>query len=70
MFQSSKKKKKKKKKHQHLKDIDFPVLQDSDVTLLIGTYHADVLPHRDLGQGENGEPTAVKHNVRLVSHGM
>ena len=49
-----------KKIHPHLKDIDFPVLKDSDVTLLIGADHADLLLHRDFRQGQNGEPTAVK----------
>ena len=49
-----------KKIHPHLKDIDFPVLKDSDVTLLIGTDHTDLLLHKDFRQGHNGEPTAVK----------
>ena len=49
-----------KKIHPHLKDIDFPLLKDSDVTLLIGTDHANVLLHRDFRQGQNGDPTAVK----------
>ena len=49
-----------KKIHPHLKDIDFPVLKDSHVTLLIGTDHANLLLHRDFCQGPNGEPTAVK----------
>ena len=28
-----------KKMHPHLKELDFPVLKDSDVTLIIGTDH-------------------------------
>ena len=35
-FQSSK------KIHPHLKDIDFSVLKDSNVTLLTGTGHANL----------------------------
>ena len=50
----------------HLKDIDFPVLKDLDVTLLIGTDHADLLLHRDFRQGQNGEPTAVKTTLGWV----
>ena len=44
-----------KKIHPHLKDIDFLVLKDSDVTLLIDTDHADLLLYKDfrLGQMEN-----------------
>ena len=49
-----------KKVYPHLEDIDFPVLKDSDVTLLIGTDHADLLLHKDFCQGHNEEPTAVK----------
>ena len=49
-----------KKIHPHLKDIDFPLLKDSDVTLLIGTDHANLLLHRDFRQGQNGDATAVK----------
>ena len=64
-----KKKKKKKKIHPHLKDTDFPVLKDSDVTLLIGTDHANVLLHRDFRQGQNGEPTAVKTTLGWVLMG-
>ena len=44
----------------HLKDIDFPLLKDSDVALLIGRDHANSLLHRDFRQGQNGDPTAVK----------
>ena len=40
-----------KKIHSHLEDIDFPVLKDSDVTLLICTDHKDLLLHRDFCQG-------------------
>ena len=35
------------KLHQHFKDIDFPVLKDSGITLLIGTGHTDLLVHGD-----------------------
>ena len=46
-----------KKIHPHLKDNDFPVLKDSDVTLLIGTNHTNLLLHRDFRQGQNEDPT-------------
>ena len=35
-------------------------MKDSDVTLLIGTNHANLLLHRDFRQGQNEDPTAVK----------
>ena len=35
-------------------------MKDSDVTLLIGTDHANLLLRRDFRQGHNGDPTAVK----------
>ena len=58
-----------KKIHPHRKDIEFPVLKDSDVTLLIGTGHTDLLLHRDFCQVENGEPTAVKTTLSWVLMG-
>ena len=58
-----------KKIHPHLKDIDFPVLKDSDVMLLIGTDHADLLLHRDFRQGQNEEPTAVNTALGWVLMG-
>ena len=58
-----------KKIHPPLKDFDFPVLNDSDVTLLIGTDHADLLLHRDFHQGKNGEPTVVKTTLGWVIMG-
>ena len=58
-----------KKIHPHLKDIDFPVLKDSDVTLLIGTDHAHLLLHRDFRQGQNEESTAVKTTLDWVLMG-
>ena len=44
-------------------------MKDSDVTLLIGTDHANVLLHRDFRQGQNGEPTAVKTTLGWVLMG-
>ena len=58
-----------KKIQPHLKDIDFPVLKDLDVTLLIGTGHANVLFHRDFRQGQNGDLTAVKTTLGWVLMG-
>ena len=55
--------------HLHLKDIDFQVLKDSDVTLLIGTDHAYLLLHRDFRQGQNGKPKAVKTTLGWVLMG-
>ena len=45
---------------------DFPLLKDSDVTLLIGTDHANLLLHRDFRQGQNGDATAVKTRLGWV----
>ena len=50
----------------HLKDIDFPVMKDSNVTLLIGTNHTDLLLHRDFRLGQNGELAAVKTTLGWV----
>ena len=47
----------------------WKILKDSDVTLLIGTDHADLLLHRDFCQGQNGEPTAVKTALGWVLMG-
>ena len=58
-----------KKIHSHLKDIDLPLLKDSDVTLLIGTDHANLLLHRDFRQGQNRDPTAVKTTLGWVLMG-
>ena len=44
-------------------------MKDSDVTLLIGTDHADLLLHKDIRQGQNGEPTAVKTTLGWVLMG-
>ena len=55
--------------HPHLKDIDFPVLKDSNVTLLIGTDHANLLLHRTFRQEQNGDPTAVKTTLGWVLMG-
>lgn len=49
-----------KKKKPALKNIDFLVLKNSGVALLIGTDHEDVLLRRDFHQGQQGEPKAVK----------
>ena len=58
-----------KKIHPHLEDIDFPLLKDSDVTLFIGTDHANLLLHRDFRQGQNGDSTAVKTTLGWVLMG-
>ena len=58
-----------KKLHPLLKNIDFPVLTDSDVTLLIGTDHANLLLHRNFRQGQNGDPTAVRTTLGWVLMG-
>ena len=44
-------------------------MKDSDVTLLIGTDHANLLLHRDFRQGQNGDPTAVKTTLGWVLMG-
>ena len=47
------------KRYPLLQGIDFPVLKDSDITLSIGTNHADLFHHIDFCQRQNGEPTVV-----------
>lgn len=44
----------------HPNEIVFSVFKDSDVTLLAGTDHVDLLLNRYFCQGQNGELTAVK----------
>ena len=41
-------------------------MKDSNVTLLIGTDHADLLLHRDFRLGQNEELAAVKMTLRWV----
>ena len=49
-----------KQKYPHLNGIKFPQLKDLDVKILIGTGHADLLLHRELRVGRDGEPMAVE----------
>ena len=44
----------------YLRDINFPILNSSNVDLLIGTNNADLLLQRDFRQGETNEPLAIK----------
>ena len=44
----------------YLRDINFPILNSSNVDLLIGTNNADLLLQRDLRQGETHKPLAIK----------
>ena len=47
-------------KYPHLNGIEFPKLKDLYVTISIGTDYADLLFHRELRVGSDGEPMAVK----------
>ena len=44
----------------YLKDINFPILDSSNVDLLIGINNADLHLQRDLIQGEKNELLAIK----------
>ena len=44
-------------------------MKDLDVTILIGTDHADLLLHRELRVGRDGEPMAVKTKLDCVLMG-
>ena len=44
-------------------------MKDSDVALLIGTDHEDLLLHIDFRLRQNGEPTAVKTTLGWVFMG-
>ena len=44
----------------YLRDINFPILNSSNVDLLTGTNSADLLLQRDFRQGETNEPLAIK----------
>ena len=44
----------------YLRDINFPILNSSNVYLLIGTNNADLILQRDFRQGEKNEPLAIK----------
>ena len=49
-----------KKQFRHLRGINFPTFRNSEVTLLIGTNHADFLIHKDFRVGKEGEPLEVE----------
>ena len=49
-----------KNNYPYLKDINFPILNSSNVDLLIGINNADLLLQRDLIKGETNEPLAIK----------
>ena len=44
----------------YLRDINFPILNSSNVYLLIGTNNGDLILQRDFRQGEKNEPLAIK----------
>ena len=44
----------------YLRDINFPILNSSNIDLLIGTNNADLFLQRDFRQGETNEPVAIK----------
>ena len=44
----------------YLRDINFPILNTSNVDLLIGTNNADLLLQRDFRKGEKNETLAIK----------
>ena len=49
--------------------MEFPELKDLDVTILIGTDHADLLLHRELRVERDGEPMVVKTKLSWVLMG-
>ena len=44
----------------YLRDINFPILNSSNIDLLIGTNNADLFLQRDFRQGGTNEPLAIK----------
>ena len=44
----------------HLQGIEFPKVKHKEVTVLIGSNHADLLIHRESRSGKEGDPIAVK----------
>ena len=55
-----------KQKYPQFNGIEFPQLKDLDVTIFIGTDHADFLLHREFRVGRDGEPMAVKTKLGWV----
>ena len=55
-----------KQKYPQFNGIEFPQLKDLDVTIFIGTDHADLLLHREFRVGRDGEPMAVKTKLGWV----
>ena len=49
-----------KKQFLHVRDINFPTFQSSEVTLVIGTNYADFLIYKDFRVGKDREPLAVE----------
>ena len=47
-------------KYEHLHDISLPKPNQSDVTVLIGSDHPELLLHQEFKIGKPGDPVAVK----------
>ena len=54
----------------YLRDINFPILNTSNVDLLIGTNNADLLLQRDFRKGETNETLAIKACLEWVLMGV
>ena len=55
-----------KQKYPQFNGIEFPQLKNLDVTIFIGTDHADLLLHREFHVGRDGEPMTVKTKLGRV----
>ena len=59
-----------KRRYSHLRNINFPLLSECEVGLLIGTDNTDLLLHREFIQGHDDEPIAVKTCLGWMLMGM
>ena len=54
----------------YLRDINFPILNTSNVDTLVGTNNTDLHLQRDFGLGETNEPLAIKNCLGWMLMGV
>ena len=54
----------------YLRDINFPILNTSNVDILVGINNTDLHLQRDFGLGETNEPLAIKNCLGWMLMGV
>ena len=49
--------------YQHLRDLDFTLINDSDAAILIGAYFPQLDLYRDIKIGKDQVPTAIQSTL-------